>query len=118
MAIIHIDKAAFLTRVWDFEKSPKSWQFLGDKPVLIDFFATWCGPCKMLSPILEELSQQYEGKVDIYKVDVDEEDELAAAFGISNIPTLLFCPKEGQPQMVKGLRSKEELGEMIEKTLL
>ena len=118
MAVIHINKEAFLKRVWDFEKNPKEWKFLGDKPALVDFFATWCGPCRMLSPVLEELSEAYAGKIDIYKVDVDEEEALAAAFGVSSIPTLLFCPKNGQPQMTQGFRSSEDLSKIIDSFLL
>lgn len=118
MAIIHLNKTAFVARVWDFENNPNEWKFLGDKPVLIDFFADWCGPCRMLAPVLEELSEQYKGKVDIYKVNVDEEDQLASVFQITSIPALLFCPKSGRPQLYAGFRSKEDLSKMIEKSLL
>lgn len=117
MAAIHINKEAFLKRVWNFEADPKKWKFLGDKPALVDFFATWCGPCQMISPILEELSETYAGKIDIYKVDVDEEEELAAAFGVSSIPSLLFCPKNGQPQMKLGAQPREALVQAIEAML-
>lgn len=117
MAAIHINKEAFLKRVWNFEADPKNWKFLGDKPALVDFFATWCGPCQMISPILEELSETYAGKIDIYKVDVDEEEELAAAFGVSSIPSLLFCPKNGQPQMKLGAQPREALVQAIEAML-
>ena len=118
MAAIHINKEAFVKRVWDFVNSPGEWKFIGEKPAIIDFYATWCGPCRMISPILEELSEEYKGKIDIYKVDTDEESELASVFGITSIPTLFFCPKEGKPMMIRGARPKEDLKELIEKNLL
>lgn len=117
MATIHIGKADFLKKVWDFESDPKNWKFLGDKPAIIDFYATWCGPCQRLAPVLEELSAEYAGKIYIYKVDVDEEDELAAAFNIASIPTMLFCPKAGEPKMTQGALPKEQLKSAIEELL-
>lgn len=117
MATVHIGKADFLKKVWNFEADAKTWKFLGDKPAIVDFYATWCGPCQMLAPVLEELSNEYAGKIDIYKVDVDEEDELAAAFNISSIPTMLFCPKAGEPQMTKGALPKEQIKSAIESLL-
>lgn len=116
MAIIHLNMAGFLRRVADLEN--KEWKFLGDKPALIDFYAPWCGPCKMLSPVLDELSDEYEGKVDIYKVNVDEEEELSAAFGIRSVPTLVFVPMNGVPQMSAGAPPKPQLKEAIERILL
>lgn len=116
MAIIHLNMAGFLRRVADLEN--KEWKFLGDKPALIDFYAPWCGPCKMLSPVLDELSDEYEGKVDIYKVNVDEEEELSAAFGIRSVPTLVFVPMNGAPQMSAGAPPKPQLKEAIERILL
>lgn len=117
MATVHIGKADFLKKVWNFEADAKTWKFLGDKPAIVDFYATWCGPCQMLSPVLEELSNEYAGKIDIYKVDTDEEDELAGVFGITSIPTLIFCPKNGEPQMAKGALPKEQLKSAIESLL-
>lgn len=116
MATIHLNKAGFLRRVADIDN--KEWKFLGDKPALIDFYAPWCGPCKMLSPVLDELSEEYTGKIDIYKVNVDEEDELSAVFGIRSVPTLIFVPMQGAPQRSAGAPPKSQLKEMIETILL
>ena len=117
MATVHIGKADFLKKVWNYEADAKTWKFLGDRPAIIDFYATWCGPCRMLSPVLEELSDEYAGKIDIYKVDVDEEEELASAFNIASIPTMLFCPKSGQPQMTQGALPKDQIKSAIESLL-
>lgn len=114
MATIHLNKAGFLRRVANYEQSPKEWKFLGDKPALIDFYAPWCGPCKMLSPVLEELAQEYASKVDIYKVNVDEEQELASVFGIRSVPTLIFIPMKGQPKMSAGVMPKGQLREVLD----
>jgi thioredoxin len=113
----HLTKETFLEKVFDYENS-KEWSFKGDLPAVIDFYADWCGPCKMVAPIIEELSQEYTGKVDFYKVDTEAEQELAAAFGIQSIPSLLFIPKEGQPQMAAGALPKQTLQQVIDKELL
>ncbi|MCD4683003.1 MAG: thioredoxin [Bacteroidales bacterium] len=113
----HLTKQTFLDKVFNFEKN-KDWQFEGDLPCLIDFYADWCGPCKMVAPILEELSEEYDGKINIYKVDTEKEQELAAAFGIRSIPSMLFCPKDGQPQMAQGALPKDALKGAIEDVLL
>lgn len=113
-----ITKEQFLTKVVDYEKSPDSWEFLGDKPVLVDFYASWCGPCKMIAPILEELAREYAGEIVIYKVNTESEPDLARAFGIRSIPSLLFIPLEGQPQMSQGAMSKAQFKEAIDKILL
>jgi thioredoxin 1 len=102
----HLTKETFLTKVFNYEAN-KDWKFEGDKPCIIDFYADWCGPCKMVAPVLEELSKEYEGKLDVYKVDTEQETELAAVFGIRSIPSLLFVPKDGQPQMAMGALPKE-----------
>jgi len=118
MGTIAMTKADFLTKVWNFEQSPNEWKYLGDKPAIIDFYATWCGPCKMVSPILEELSEEYGGKIVIYKVDTDQEQELASTFGIRSIPSILFIPMNGKPQMMQGAMPKPAFKEAIESVLL
>lgn len=113
-----ITKADFLSAVVDYESNPSEWKYLGQRPCLVDFYAAWCGPCRMVAPVLEELAAEYEGRIDVYKVDTEKEQELAAAFGIRSIPSLLFCPKQGQPQMVQGAMPKPELKKMIDEVLL
>ena len=102
----HLTKETFLTKVFNYEAN-KEWKFEGERPCIIDFYADWCGPCKMVAPILEELAKEYEGKLDVYKIDTEKEVELASVFGIRSIPSLLFVPKEGQPQMAMGALPKE-----------
>ena len=102
----------FKTKVFDFEQG-KDWKFAGDKPCIIDFYADWCGPCKMLSPILGELADKYAGKLDVYKVNTDEEQKLSALFGIQSIPTLLFVPLSGKPQLAQGALPKQNLEQVI-----
>jgi thioredoxin 1 len=104
--IEHLTKETFLNKVFNYEKN-KEWKFEGERPCIIDFYADWCAPCKMVAPILEDLAKDYEGKMDIYKVNTEEEQELAAAFGIRSIPSLLFVPLKGQPQMAMGALPKE-----------
>lgn len=113
----HLTKQTFLDKVFNYEKN-KEWQFEGNLPCLIDFYADWCGPCKMVAPILEELSVEYKDKINIYKVDTEAEQELAAAFGIRSIPSLLFCPKDGKPQMAMGALPKDALKGVIDEVLL
>ena len=115
--VTYLTTEQFKTRVFDYTKN-KQWKYEGETPCIIDFYTTWCGPCKRLSPILEELSEEYCGEIVIYKVDTERERELAAAFGITSIPTLLFCPVEGRPQIAKGLLPKEVLKQAIEEVLL
>ena len=118
MATINLTKEQFISRIADYEKNPGSFEFLGDKPALIDFYAEWCGPCKMLAPVLEELSNELAGKVDVYKVNVDEEEELAMFFGIRSIPTLIFIETNGTLHRSQGAMGKPQLKEAIEKLLL
>lgn len=118
MKTVELTKADFLTKVANFETSPNEWKYLGDKPALIDFYASWCGPCKMVAPILEELAAEYGDSIVIYKVNTEKEQELAAAFGIRSIPSLLFIPKEGQPQMANGAMSKADFKKAIDEVLL
>lgn len=116
--IIHLTKEEFLQKVSNYEKDPTTWNYLGDKPCIIDFYATWCGPCKRLAPILEEISKEYKGKIYVYKIDIDKEKELAQTWGIRSVPTLFFCPMESEPQMAKGLLPKKTIIEAIETILL
>ncbi|HEY5569850.1 MAG TPA: thioredoxin [Bacteroidales bacterium] len=116
MKSIELTKADFYKKVADLDL--KEWKYLGDKPAVIDFYATWCGPCKAVAPIMEELAAEYNGKVIIYKVDVDKEPALAAAFGIQSIPTMLFVPMTGKPQMSKGAMPKTSLKQAIEDLLV
>lgn len=109
--------AEFQEKVHNFEKNQGNWNFEGDKPCIIDFYADWCGPCKMLSPILEEISNEYEGKIDVYKVDTEAEQELSGAFGIRSIPSILFVPMEGKPTMSAGLMDKANLRSAISNVL-
>jgi thioredoxin len=118
MEPIHLTKAEFLSKVANFETNPTEWKYLGDKPCIIDFYATWCGPCKMVAPILEELAKEYDGQIYIYKVDVDAEPAIAAAFGVQSIPTILFSPMTGTPQMSQGAMPKESFQKMITEVLL
>lgn len=118
MKTIHLTKAEFLSKVANYETNPSEWKYLGDKPALIDFYASWCGPCKMIAPILDELAAEYGDSIYIYKIDTEKEEELAAAFGIRSIPTLLFVPMEGSPQMAQGALPKHALKEAIDKVLL
>ena len=113
----HLTKETFLEKVFNYEKN-KEWKFEGELPCLIDFYADWCQPCKMVAPILEELSEEYKGKINIYKIDTEVERELAGAFGIRSIPSLLFCPKDGQPQMAQGALPKETFKQVIDDVLL
>lgn len=113
----HLTRETFLQKVFDYEKH-REWKFQGDLPCLIDFYADWCGPCRIIAPILEELAEEYKGKINIYKVDTEEEQELAAVFGIRSIPSLLFCPKDAQPQMAMGALPKNTLKKVIDEVLL
>ena len=116
--VTHLTKADFLAKVMNYEKNPTEWIYLGDKPCLIDFYASWCGPCKRLAPVLDELAQEYAGEIYIYKIDTEKERELAAVFGVRSIPTLLFCPMGENPQIAQGALPKEQLKEAIDKVLL
>ena len=118
MGTIHITKAEFLTKVANYEANPNEWKYLGDKPAIVDFYASWCGPCKTIAPILEELAAEYGDDIYIYKVNTEEEQELAAAFGIRSIPTLLFIPMNENPQMAQGAMPKASFKQAIEEVLL
>lgn len=117
MKTIHLTKAQFLAKIANFETHPDEWKYLGERPAIIDFYASWCGPCKTIAPILDELAVEYAGKIDIYKVDTEAEQELAKAFGIRSIPSLLFVPMTGRPQMAQGAMAKAQLRDVISKVL-
>lgn len=113
----HLTKETFLEKIFNYEQN-KDWKFEGEKPCLIDFYADWCQPCKMLTPILEEVAKEYGDKINIYKIDTEDQQELAAIFGIRSIPSMLFCPTDGAPQMAVGLLPKENLKQAIKEVLL
>lgn len=117
-ATIELTKADFLKKVVDYESNPNEWKYLGNKPAIVDFYASWCGPCKMIAPVLEELAKEYKDKIVIYKVNTEKEQELAGAFGIRSIPTLLFIPVSGEPRIIMGAQPKAELKKTIDSFLL
>jgi thioredoxin 1 len=112
MALEHLTKETFKEKVFNFEVN-KDWKFEGSKPAIIDFYADWCAPCKMVAPILEELKEEYGDKLDIYKINTEQEQELAGMFGVQSIPSLLFVPAEGQPQMAMGALPKDTFKKAI-----
>jgi len=111
-----LSKKTFCEKIYNYEKK-KEWEFQGSLPAIIDFYADWCGPCKMVSPILEKLATEYANKINIFKVNTDKEQELATAFGIMTIPSLMFIPMQGQPQMTRGALSHEVFVKMIHEVL-
>ena len=117
MTLEHLTKQTFLEKVFNFEVN-KDWKFEGELHCIIDFYDDWCGPCKMVAQIMEELSTEYSGKINIYKIDTEAEQELASAFGIKSIPSILFVPKEGQPQMAVGALPKDSIKQAISNVLL
>ena len=116
MKLEHLTIESFKQKIFNFEAS-KEWKFEGDNPAIIDFYADWCGPCKVVAPILEELKDEYGDKLDIFKVNTEEQRELSSVFGIQSIPSLLFIPKEGQPQMAMGALPKETFKQAISEVL-
>lgn len=117
MTTVKLTKEIFIEKVANYEANPNEWKFLGDVPCIIDFYADWCGPCKAIAPILDELAAEYGDKLIIYKVDTEKEQDLASDFGIRSIPTLLFVPMEGAPQTVQGALPKAQLKEAIKEVL-
>lgn len=114
---IHLTDATFKQLVFDYEKN-KQWKFQGDKPAIVDFYASWCGPCRMVAPILEEISKEYKGKLVVYKVDTDAEQKLSQALGIQSLPTIVLIPMNGQPQVLVGAQPKESFVKVINELLL
>lgn len=113
----HLTAETFKQKVFNYEIN-NEWKFEGNKPCIIDFYADWCGPCRMVAPVLEELSKEYEGQIDIYKIDTEQEQELAGAFGIQSIPSILFVPLQGPPQMSMGAMPKQAIVQTINEVLL
>ena len=113
MEVIALTKADFLKKVYNYEANPNEWKFEGNRPAIIDFYATWCGPCKAMAPILDSISKDYAGKI-----DVDKESELAGAFGIQSIPTLLMIPAKGEPKILQGAMPKDQLTKIVNEFLL
>jgi len=116
--VIVLNKADFLTKVFNYEKNPTKWTYEGDKPCIIDFYADWCGPCRRVAPVLKELAKRYKNDIVIYKINIDKERELAGTFGVTSIPTILFVPMKGEPQVSMGALPEESLVKMIEEVLL
>ena len=116
--VINLTYNEFVKKVWNFEKSPNTFKYEGKLPCVVDFYATWCGPCRKVTPIMERIAKEYDGKLIVYKIDVDQEPKLAATFGVSSIPTVLFIPKEGQPSKQVGAWSEQQYKQIIENNLL
>ncbi len=114
--VIYLNKETFKEKVFNYETN-KEWKYEGTTPAILDFYADWCGPCRMLAPVLKDIQKEYNGKVQIFKVDTDKEKELAGIFGIRSLPTIVFIPVDGQPQAVMGFRPKEEMEKMIQEVL-
>ena len=118
MSVQNLTMADFKKQIMDFEANPQEWKYLGDKPAIIDFYATWCGPCKATAPVLEKIAEKYDGRINVFKVDVDKEQELAALFGVRSIPSLLFIPMSEKPQMTTGAMMQNDFERAIADILL
>jgi thioredoxin len=117
--VTYLNTQMFIDQIFDYKSNPKTWVYKGDKPAIIDFYADWCGPCKRVAPIMEELAAEYEGQLNIYKIDTDKEQELAGqVFGIKSIPSILFIPVNGQPTMYTGAYPKQHYIDLINENLL
>lgn len=114
---VEMDKEMFLKRIADYKNNPNKFKYLGDKPAIIDFYATWCGPCKQVAPIVADMAREFSGKIHVYKIDIDKEPELAKVFGIQSIPSFLFIPKKGEPRMVVGAMDRKTFRETLNANL-
>ena len=114
--IIHLDRILFTEKIFNYREK-ENWEYLGDKPAIIDFWAEWCGPCQKISPIIEELAEEYKGKADFYKLTIDDEKEIADYFKIKSIPLLMYIPIDGKPFLILGVKNKAEIQQQIEKIL-
>ena len=117
-SVIQMNKQMFLDKVFDYTTGATEWKYLGNKPCVIDFYATWCGPCRMVAPILKDLAKEYGDQIVIYKVDTDKEKELSMAMGIQSLPTIVFIPQTGQPQVIVGAADKATFKRAIDEVLL
>lgn len=117
-SVIQMNKQMFLNKVFDYTTGATEWKYQGEKPAVIDFYATWCGPCRMVAPILKDLAKEYGDSIVIYKVDTDKEKELSMAMGIQSLPTIVFIPKTGQPQVIVGAADKATFRRAIDEVLL
>lgn len=118
LTVIQMNKQMFLDKVFDYTTGATEWKYKGDKPAVIDFYATWCGPCRMVAPILKDLAKEYGDSIVIYKVDTDKEKELSMAMGIQSLPTIVFIPQNGQPQVIVGAADKSTFQRAINEVLL
>lgn len=116
--VVHLTKETFLKKVWNYEKNPNQWVYEGDRPCMIDFYADWCKPCKIVAPIMDELAAEYKDRIYVYKIDTEVERELAQVFNVTSIPRVLFVPRTGQPQMSVGALPKPTFIQAIEEVLL
>ena len=116
--VIRMDKQMFLDHVFDYTTGSTEWKYKGEKPAVIDFYATWCGPCRIVSSYMKSLAKKYKDRIVVYKVDVDKQKELSAAMGIQSLPTVIFIPKTGQPQIIVGAASKATFRRAVEEVLL
>ena len=116
--VLHLTYKEFLKKIWDFEKSPNTFVYKGKLPAIVDFYADWCGPCRRVAPIMEKLAEEYDGKLLVYKINVDQEKELSATFNVKSIPMVLFIPMEGQPMMQVGALPEEGYRKVVEEQLL
>lgn len=118
MHVTELTLDAFRRNIYDYEKNAGEWKYEGDKPALIDFYATWCGPCRTMAPVVDRIGEEYAGRLDVYKVDVDKEQQLAALFGVRSIPAFIFIPRQGAPKHANGAIGYDRLKRIIEDNLL